>query len=534
MDPLNFLPAFVRTLIKQEALRLNGAVLKAGFTSSEALAALINYYVPFHTEYQTKYSRYKASTSGTPIFSRTVPDFMKVDERLNNSFMSEIVDTKQGYMIGIPVSYSIEDHKLPETAAELDKDLKDTPKKLRLNKMSNLTHRFIKQNNIHDINMETIKLSSICGTASRLLFVANDEDGFTAKLTSVNPWETIFIYNYNDEPELAIRYYKEYVEVGAGLVERTKVQIYDSHRIYYCVEDLSVLGNMMEAAAVVQALKVSAIYNEDSSVKLNPRLHLFTKVPLFEFVNNNERQGDCDKVMALIDAYDIALSDLASELEQFRLAYIALYGLKADKTDLDKLRQAGMFEMTKDGKVEFITKDVKIDQIIKYLDKLENNIVRFTKSVNFKDENFYGNLSGVAIRYKLMQLEEKSMTTQVKFESADYYMWKTLTPFFTILHADFDPTLMHLRFTRNIPVNMLEEARIQTELEGKVTTRTRLSVASFIADPAGEEQRLLIEKRMHVKDGLSFAPNNSNAARLVDIEAGGPTERNTNGTVEDK
>jgi predicted metalloprotease with PDZ domain len=77
---------------------------------------------------------------------------------------------------------------------------------------------------------------------------------------------------------------------------------------------------------------------------------------------------------------------------------------------------------------------------------------------------------------------------------------------------------------------MLEEARIQTELEGKVSTKTRLSIASFIEDPELEEQKLQREKIANKELGIDFM-NTGSTARIVDIEAGGPTNRNTNGTV---
>jgi len=502
---------------------INEAVQRVGtgsnFSVGEALSLLVAYYNSIHQKYRDNYERYKASEEGTPIFSRELADFMKVNNKVNNSFVSEIVDTKQGYMIGIPVTYSLSSGALNVTKKSPEEVLSETEEN---NKITSQLIRLQKSTNLHDLNMETIKKTSICGTSSRLLFVSksssNALDVTDIKAVNVEPWETIFIYDRTGLDLLvAIRYY--YINVlsdNDSVKAKLKLEIYDKTSIYYYVEN------------------DNSTFDIDTSEELNPRTHLFDNVPLFEFKNNNERQGDCDKVLALIDTYDKTVSDLSSELEQFRLAYIALFGLKASKADLDKLRQTGMFEMTKEGKVEFVTKDINIDQIMSYLNKLENNIVRFAKSVNFKDENFYGNLSGIAIRYKLMQLEEKAMTTQVKFEVADSYMWKLLEPMLNFIsNIEFSYLYIERQFTRNIPVNLLEEARIQTELEGSVSTKTRLSVASFVQNADIEYQELLEEKKLHKKLGVDIvAGNDVTKARLVDLEAGGPTNRNTNGTVE--
>lgn len=492
------------------------------YSVGELLKAIIDDYDSLHNKYRLDYERYKASVKGTPIFSREVADFMKVNNKVNNSFMSEIIDTKQGYMIGIPVSYSLSKDKL-ETSEMPEEVLLE--QQYARNAITNKLVRFQKNTNLHNLNMETIKKSSICGTSSRLLFVSKTKSNPSVdniKAVNVDPWETIFIYDRSGtDLKVAIRYYDINVvqDNESGMMTKKKVEVYDDEDIYYYIEGSN------------------GLFFLDAEESVNPRRHLFEDVPLFEFKNNEERQGDCDKILKLIDTYDKAMSDLSSELEQFRLAYIALFGLKASKEDIEKLKQTGMFEMTKEGRVEFITKDIKVDQIMLYLDRIENNIVRFAKSVNFKDENFYGNLSGVAIRYKLMQLEEKAATTQVKFEVSDSYMWKVLSTIINLLEKqNFDHLAVERQFTRNIPVNLLEEARIQTELEGTVSTKTRLSIASFVQNAELEHQQLLEEKKIHKELGIDITAGNNSLtdARLVDIEAGGPTNRNTNGTVEER
>ena len=51
-----------------------------------------------------KYERFKASENGVPIFSRTLEDDSKVNNKINNDFVGDVIDTKLGYMISIPVT----------------------------------------------------------------------------------------------------------------------------------------------------------------------------------------------------------------------------------------------------------------------------------------------------------------------------------------------------------------------------------------------------------------------------------------------
>lgn len=481
-----------------------------------------------------KYERYKASLRGTPIFNREAVDFMKVNNKINNSFMSEVVDTKQGYMVGMPVTYSAKRYLLPYNDTP-DHEIELENKKYT--DMSNLVTTFCRKNNIHDLNMETIKMMAIMGNASRLLYI---DENAEARVMNIDASECIFIYNNTKTSlDIAIRYYwkrSHSLDAETGKLTLSKdlvFEVYTKDEIYTYKSDSM---DFMTEVTLVSRMP-----------------HLFGRVPLFEFINNDERQGDCDKALATIDAYDRSLSDLSSELEQFRLAYLALYGLKAEKGDLEKMAQTGAFEMTKDGRVEFITKKIDIASALKFLDRLENNIIRFTKSVNFKDETFYGNLSGAAVKYKLMQLEEKASVAQVKFEHADDYMWQALASIYNLLGKELDPLAVQRRFVRNIPVNTLEEARIQNNLKGALSTGTRLELAPFISDPEAELRKLQEEAEKAKKTGINLLGSDFydniteeeiiktgnkgtqevTPIRQVDVESGGLVDRNTHGPLDD-
>jgi SPP1 family phage portal protein len=285
-----------------------------------------------------------------------------------------------------------------------------------------------------------------------------------------------------NEPQFALRYYEITVKEGNEEKTKTRVEWYDDLTVTYYLED------------------ESGEYVLDISEPVNPQPHLFDLVPIIVFPNNEEQQGDAEKVLSLIDAYDRTLSDVNSEVEQFRLAYMAFYGYDPDEETLKKAARTGAFgldEKTEGVGIEFITKDLNDAVIEHHLDRLEANIMRFGKSVNMTDEQFASNLSGVAIRYKLMALETKCITMERKITAALRQQFKVLCTAWAKKGISADYTDIHFEFKRNLPVNIKDEAEATSLLRGQVSERTRLALLSFVGNVAGE-----IEEMAKDNDGL--------------------------------
>lgn len=425
--------------ILKELIRLNGQV------TSDIIKDLIADHAPKRAKMLALYNRYK--TDDLPILNREFEDKNKINRKLNNSFDSEIVDTKVGYFIGTPISYQVD--KEQPNAEKVSATLSD----------------FLLRNSIDDLDSETVKKATICGYAARLLYI--DRDGLE-RVMNVDPWEVILVYDRSiNEPQFALRYYDVTIKEGKEEKTRTRVEWYDDKTVTYYIQDDE--GNFVL----------------DLSEPVNPQPHLFDLVPIVVFPNNEEQQGDAEKVLNLIDAYDRTLSDVNSEIEQFRLAYMAFYGYDPDEETLARARQTGAFGLDEKGEgvgIEFITKDLNDAVIEHHLDRLEANIMRFGKSVNMTDEQFASNLSGVAIRYKLMALETKCITMERKMTAALRQQFKVLATAWAKKGIPVDYTNIYFQFKRNLPVNLLDEAQTTAQLKGMVSERTRLSQLSFVDD----------------------------------------------------
>ncbi|WP_242295162.1 phage portal protein [Bacillus cereus group sp. BfR-BA-01426] len=424
-----------------------------GEPTPKLLKKIIDEFEPLKQRMINRYERYKASEKGVPIFTREFKgdgNKDKVNNKLNNDFFSEIIDTKIGYMFGLPISYSL-DHEDDEVL----KRIQD----------------FLKANHTEDADAETGKFASICGYGARLLY--HDKDG-EEKVMNIKPYEAIFLTNSSiAEPKYAIRCYPIKVIDGDDFKDGYKVEFYnDTLIIEYTGEDL------------------------DKLKETNRITNLYKGVPLIGFPNNEELQGDVDKAISLIEGYDRAISDVNSEIEQFRLAYMIFKGVDIDDDTIEKLKQTGALDVGENGEANFLTKDLNDNILEHHLDRLEKNICRFTKHVNLSDESFGGNLTGVAIRYKLLALETKSGTLEVKFTKSLRQQFKLLFDAWNLRSnkEELDYLCMTFQFTRNIPVNLADEAEVQAKLQGLISEETRLSLFSAIHDPKAELQKIKEEE----------------------------------------
>jgi SPP1 family phage portal protein len=389
------------------------------------------------------YERYKASAKGVPIFSRTLDNKDKVNNKLNNDFMGEIIDTKVGYMYGTPIKYV-------QSEKDIGKD--------------DYVWEFNRRNNVEDLDAETGKMASICGYASRLLYIDTEKN---ERAVNLDPWEVIFVANDSIiEPSYAFRPYVTTVFREGKFEETTKVEFYNADNVIY------------------YELQQDGEYRE-----IDRQKNLYRNFcPVIGFPNNEEYMGDCDKALALLDAYDLTLSDVSSEITQIRLAYMVFTGdVEVDAEFMKQLEQTGGLNLPEGAGASFLTKNLNDGIIENHLNRLTDNIARFTKHVNLTDDKFGGDLSGVAIKYKLTALENKAKYSERKFIAALRRLYQVLGG---SVKANVDYMNLDFKFVRNLPVNIADEVNTAKNLLGITSKETMLSVLSFVADPLTELEKI--------------------------------------------
>lgn len=442
----------------QELQRLSGQV------TSQIIKDLIADHAPIRAKMIKQYDRYKANSKGVPILTREMPDSLKVNNKLNNAFDVDVIDTRNGYFAGVPINYNLdkEHYLVSEDPITKKKTYNDTA----YNKDLDVINQFTLINSIDDQDSETDRKRSICGLGARLCYI--DREGLE-RVMVVDPWECIFIYDRSiNEPQYTMRYYPMTVNGE----EYTRVEWYDDSQITYYIED----GN--------------GEYSLDQSEQINPQPHMFDYNPLIAFVNNDEMMGDCERVYALIDGYDNAISDVSSEITQFRLAYMYMKGVEPSAETIELAKQTGAFGVGETGEVGFITKDMNDTVVENHLNRVEENIYRFAKSVNFNDEAFGGTISGIAMKFKLFGLETKCIVAERKFTSALRQMFKILASAWNRKGLQIDYTKIWFQFKRNVFYDPLAEAQSTMALKGLVSEETRLGLLSFVDDVEWEREAM--------------------------------------------
>ena len=201
--------------------------------------------------------------------------------------------------------------------------------------------------------------------------------------------------------------------------------------------------------------------------------------------------------------------------------------------------------MAANGDVDFISKPDGDTMQENMLNRLKDDIFQTAMVANLNDEAFSGNASGVAIKYKLLSMQNQAAVEERKFRISLRNLLGTVIGMGKVIGTiDKDQVRKELRFkfNRNIPIDLANQAQTAGELKGIVSDQTMLSTLDIVDDPKKEMDRIADEQEEQVKRAVK------NQASATDILKGGnngedteqPQERGllegsgTSGTVVDK
>ncbi|MHC1787055.1 MAG: phage portal protein [Christensenellales bacterium] len=205
--------------------------------------------------------------------------------------------------------------------------------------------------------------------------------------------------------------------------------------------------------------------------------HPFGRVPMVEYLNEEEAHGDFEEVLPLIDAYDSLASDRLNDRAQFADALLVLTGVMGLGTAEDPFdHRAGIQRLRQDKTLTLPDADASAQWLVKNplekdIDTLRNalagDIHKFSMTPDFGDERFSGNTSGIAIKYKLfcldqrIRLKERWFADGLRERAAVLANWLRGEG----LPAP-DPLRLTIRFTRQLPESGLERAQTEKLLAG--------------------------------------------------------------------
>lgn len=315
-------------------------------------------------------------------------------------------------------------------------------------------------------NLELAEEASIKGEAYELLYT--DEDA-QIRFVSVPAEEIILVCNASLEEQIlyAIRHYRVYSLNGYEYQDY--VDVYDKKAV------------------------TSYRYNSGSMTQISgPVAHYFDDVPIVEYPNNKQHKGDFENVISLVDAYNKAQSLTLDDMEDFTDAFLVLAGMAGtNEEDVRKMRKSKVLLLDEGGNAQWLIKNLNDSYIENIKTRIQNDIHKFANIPDMADEKFAGNTSGVAIKYKLIGLEQVRSRKERAFKKGLQRRIELISGMLkTKGGAGIDFRSVDITFTANIPADTQSQAQIVSQLKGIVSDKTLLSMLSFVTDPNAELEEL--------------------------------------------
>lgn len=388
----------------------------------------------------------------TDSLAEFVPREGRSNLKVNTNFIQKLVDEEAQYSFGNDVTYtSIEDN---------DQVVKDINYHLKNNKSD------------HDINLgiELIKY----GMAFEINYLEEyAPKEFRFKNRIVSPLEG-YMYLENDIPKYFLHMFHKQLEP-----EKTYIDVYTDKAIYHFDEtwqQLDVTEHYFKIVPVGIGMIGGKAYNIDRGYEEGDKT-------IYNTIKNIQ------------DALETNLSDIVSEISDFRNAIMKIYGVEAED-ELDEEGNPIVDETTGKTKkkepvvrnncillfgdkstqdADWMIKNVNDTFIKNTRDDLLNLIYTLTSHID-NNEKLQSNLSGMALRSKLQCLEAKCKMNEKAMQNIIYTRLYCLFKYLYLTESkDYDINTIKIQFTPNIPVDETGLADIISKLAPtKVVSRQTL------------------------------------------------------------
>lgn len=388
-------------------------------------------------------------------------DYAMQDSRSNRklvfNYPRKFVDNETGYLLGKPVNY-ISKTDNSDITDKIDREMSHWDKE-------------------HNIQLR--KQSEIYGESYELHYV-NQEGEFSA--TILTPLSCFVLEDGTADRNVMLALHR----FAKPFEQKEYLDVYtDSDILHYEI-------GKEEHGQGEEKVKL---------IPLGKHSHIFERVPIISCPANSERRSGFHDLISLFDAYNALNSDLVNEIADHRNAYLVIENAKIEEEDLINMKKMGIIQVPSGGKVSWLTKEINDSFVKNELDNLEQKIYDLMDEVNF-NESWSSNTSSLAIRNKLLNLENRVSMREAIMEKV---IKQRLKNFFTYLRKkegkQYDYRDVSVKFTRNLPTDLVGLADVIVKLQEVCSQETLLSLLPFIENPKVEVQKFHAEqKRLVPKD----------------------------------
>ena len=420
----------------------------------EEIISVANEHAQTTSQYQILYDYYKGKHLA--IMNRTFDDVNKPNNRVAHNFPKLLVDTATAYLAGEPIT--------------LKGDEKTIDKMMPI----------LKNNYYTDVDTEIIKKSAIFGHAFEIHWIDKNKN---YRFKSVSPMNCLIAYSLDmeEEPLVAI-YYNTVVRTLDNEFVRM-YEVYTEDKIIKFTTETYTEGKEKRERAVAQPQEFP---------------NLLRRFPVIETVANEERIGDFEAQISLIDAYNIAVSDSINDIVYWNDAYLWLNGFEtADEDSINAMKNNKVIVTDGQGQVSFVTKNVNDAHIENIKNRATIDIFKLSQIPDIASKDFNA-ASGTAMKAATQPLENKSAMKESKYRKTLAKRFELICSYLELMSkakkSTLKPEKVEPVFVRNLPQSYSELADMAVKLRDILSDQTIVSLFPFIQD-AKEEVKLADEQR---------------------------------------
>ena len=163
--------------------------------------------------------------------------------------------------------------------------------------------------------------------------------------------------------------------------------------------------------------------------------------------------------------------------------------------DIAAMKEKGAIILEDGGDIQWLIKEVSDSPLENYKNRRREDMHIFSNVPNLTDENFGGNLSGVAVSYKLWGIEQICAIKERKFKRGLQRRIELITNMLNLMGGNYDYRDIDIQFRRNKPQNLLEIAQIIQMLADLLSKESRLKMLPDVDNPRDELDKLRDEQQ---------------------------------------
>ena len=424
---------------------------------SDWLQAFVNLVLPERIKLEQYYDgenkiEKQGAVAGRPNYS------------INVNMAKYITDVATGYFIGKPVTYEAANDNIKKILGKID-DINE---------------------NCHDdeIDYQVAGDMSVFGIGYQLVMVKDGEEPLEERIVfkRLDPKRTFYVTDNTilREPLCAVYYYT-YLE---NKQVKNRAYVYDRENLYI----FDGYGYTLNLSSVEP--------------------HNMGAIPILQTLNNDDAYGDYFAITDLLDSLSLTLSNNTDDLQSIANAILAATGGTLNTEQIEQINKYRTANLPVGADMKWVIKDVNPTAVQQQIDTLLDFIFQISLVPDLTDDQFAGNLSGVAMEFKMWGIDQLWTAKERKFRRTLYERLKILLHLLQYRYTNNIELIndVKINFYKNLPENMAQDYDIAKNLSGIVSLRTLLSNISIVKDVDKEIEQIK-DERAEETDTYGFKNN---------------------------